>query len=48
MRKYPTIWLVGGFAGKGKDDTGKPGSLLLLARNAAAREHHADVKLFAG
>lgn len=47
-QKHPRIWLVDGFAGKGMDDTGKPGSPLLLARSAAQLcEQGAEVHLIA-
>src|SRR5438105_2875724 len=47
-RKYSSIWVIDGFAGKGKDDAGKPGSPLLLARSAAQlRGSGADVHLLA-
>jgi three-Cys-motif partner protein len=32
---YPSLWIVDGFAGKGRDDVGNPGSPLLFARSAA-------------
>src|SRR5439155_12337053 len=47
-RKHSSLWVIDGFAGKGKDDAGKPGSPLLLARSAAQlRETGADVYLLA-
>ncbi len=47
-RKHTALWVVDGFAGKGKDDMGNPGSPLLLARNAAQlREQAAEVRLIA-
>lgn len=45
---HEKLWIVDGFAGRGKDDAGNPGSPLLLARSAAQlREEGADVRLFA-
>jgi three-Cys-motif partner protein len=47
-RSHTSLWLVDGFAGRGKDDTGKPGSPMLLAQTAAElREENADVTLIA-
>ena len=47
-RRHSTLWVVDGFAGKGKDDTGRSGSPLLLAQSAAQlREENADVRLIA-
>jgi three-Cys-motif partner protein len=47
-KSHSKIWVIDGFAGKGKDDTGRPGSPLLLARSAAQlREHGADVHVLA-
>jgi len=47
-RKHPKIWIIDGFAGKGMDDAGQPGSPLLLARSAAElREEGAEVQLIA-
>lgn len=45
---HEKLWIVDGFAGRGKDDVGNPGSPLLLARSAAQlREKGAEVQLFA-
>lgn len=46
--QHDSLWLVDGFAGRGKDDAGNPGSPLLLARSAAGlREQNAEIKLIA-
>jgi hypothetical protein len=49
---HETLWIVDGFAGKGQDDQGSPGSPLLLARSAAqlqgaprAKNRRATIKI---
>jgi three-Cys-motif partner protein len=47
-RSHSEIWIVDGFAGKGKDDIGNPGSPLLLVGSAAQlREEGAEVHVIA-
>jgi three-Cys-motif partner protein len=45
---HEKLWIVDGFAGRGQDGTGQPGSPLLLARTAAAmRGEGAEIYLIA-
>jgi three-Cys-motif partner protein len=46
-QKHPRVWLVDGFAGRGKDEAGNPGSPLLLAIAAEKMRPKADVQLLA-
>jgi three-Cys-motif partner protein len=46
--RHETLWILDGFAGKGQDDLGNPGSPLLLARSAAQlRSAGTQVRLIA-
>ena len=46
-QKHQRLWLVDGFAGRGKDSAGNPGSPLLLAIAAARLRPKADVQMVA-
>jgi hypothetical protein len=47
-KSHAKLWIIDGFAGKGKDNAGNPGSPLLLARSAAQlRVDGVDVRLLA-